>query len=365
MDFLEGFRDGRYAKVLVEEIEEISDQPLRFMEFCGGHTAAVLKYGIKGLLPPNIEMLSGPGCPVCVTSCSEIDHAIKFSQGPEIILTSFGDMFKIRGSRMSLSEQKALGADIRTIYSPDDAIKIAIDNPGRTVIFFAIGFETTAPVTAAALKLAKKNNIQNFYIYSAHKTTPGILKVLVSGEIKIDGFLCPGHVTTITGTSIYDTLISAGKPCVVSGFEPLDILQSIYLLIKQIDQGRAEVENQYKRVTTSTGNRMAQALMDEVFEPTDAYWRGIGIIPGTGLKPRGTFRQFDAAEEFALDKTSLENEEETPGCICGSILKGLRTPLECPLFRKTCMPENPVGACMVSEEGTCSIYFRFGQKVNE
>lgn len=364
MDFIEEFRDGRYARVLLEGIKEISHKSLRFMEFCGGHTAAMLKYGIKELLPPNIKMLAGPGCPVCVTSCSEIDHAIELSLNPEIILTSFGDMFRVRGSQRSLSEQKALGADIRAIYSPDDAIKIAVDNPDRRVIFLAVGFETTVPATAAALKLVKEENIRNFYIYSAHKTTPGILKVLVKGDIKIDGFVCPGHVTTITGTSIYDILIKAGKPCVVSGFEPLDILQSIHLLVKQIAQKRTEVEIQYKRVTKSTGNRVAQELMDEVFEPTDAYWRGIGIVPGTGLKPKRDFRQYDAGEEFAIDKNLLEEEEKT-GCLCGSILRGLKTPLECPLFQKTCNPENPVGACMVSEEGTCSIYFRFGQKGNE
>lgn len=364
MDFIEEFRDGRYAKVLVEKIKQISNQSLRFMEFCGGHTAAMLKYGIKELLPPNIVMLAGPGCPVCVTSSAEIDYAIELSQKPEIILVSFGDMLRVRGSHTSLSEQKSLGADVRVVYSPDDALIIAVDNPDRTVIFFAVGFETTAPATAAALRLAEKNSVENFYIYSAHKTTPGILKVLADGDMKVDGFVCPGHVTTITGIPIYDTLINAGKPCVVSGFEPLDILQSIYLLVKQIDEGRAEVDIQYNRVVKPTGNRVAQSLINEVFESVDAYWRGIGTVPETGLKPKGDFSRFDATEEYGFDGILSEKENEEKDCICGSILRGLKTPSECPLFRKTCHPENPIGACMVSEEGTCSIYFRFGQYEN-
>lgn len=362
MKFLEEYRDGKYAEVLVKEIKKISLRPVRFMEFCGGHTISLLKYGIEDLLPSTIKMLSGPGCPVCVTSRTEIDQALELSKHPDVILTSFGDMLRVRGSHWTLSEQKALGADVRVVYSPDDAVRIALDNPNRKIIFFAVGFETTAPVTAAAIKLAEKLGARNFTIFSAHKTTPGILKVLTNEEVRIDGFVCPGHVTAITGTSIYETLIKAQKPCVVSGFEPLDILQSIYMLTRQVNEERSEVEIQYKRVTKSTGNKTARALIEEVFEPVDAYWRGIGLVPGTGLRPKGVFARFDAAEEFGISE--ILEEKETTGCICGSILRGLKTPLECPLFRNVCHPDNPIGACMVSDEGTCSIYFRFNRNVS-
>ncbi len=352
MKLIEEFRNGEYAKGLVEEI--------RFMEFCGGHTVALLKYGIPDMLPPAVEMLAGPGCPVCVTSRTEIDQAIELSRDPKIIMTSFGDMLRVRGTKMSLSEQKALDADVRVIYSPDDAVRLALKHPDRKVVFFAVGFETTAPVTACAVKLAEKLDARNFYVFAAHKTTPGILKVLTKGKLKLDGFICPGHVTAITGISIYDVLIEAGKPAVVSGFEPLDILQSIYLLLKQVNRNRAEVEIQYRRVTRAGGNKVAQVLMEEVFEPTDAYWRGIGRVSGTGLKIRSGFSRFDALSEFGI--SNVLEEKETTGCICGSILRGLETPLECPLFRSLCNPENPIGACMVSDEGTCSIYYRFSRR---
>jgi len=356
MKFLEEFRNGKYAQVLVEEIKKISHKPVRFMEFCGGHTIALLKYGIPALLPNTVEMLTGPGCPVCVTSRAEIDCAIELSKDSRVIMTSFGDMLRVRGSKMSLSEQKALGADVRVVYSPDDAVRLAVDNPERKVIFFAVGFETTAPVTASAIKLAEKLKVKNFHILSAHKTTPGILKVLTEGELKLDGFVCPGHVTAITGVSVYNVLLEAKKPSVVTGFEPLDILQAIYMLLKQLNDGRTDIENQYKRVTKAEGNIVAQKIIDEVFEPTNAYWRGIGTVPETGLKPKNEFSRFDAAREFGI--THVE-EEETSGCICGSILRGLKRPLDCPMFRSACNPENPIGACMVSDEGTCSIYYRF------
>ncbi len=365
MKYMTEFRDGDAAKAIAAEMEKdaaaLPKPPARIMEFCGGHTISLLKYGIPDILPPQIEMLSGPGCPVCVTSKAEIDAAVKLLENDGVIVASFGDMIRVPGSGPSLRECMALGGDVRVVYSPDDAVKTAVENPDKKVVFFGVGFETTAPVTASAIKYARAKGVENFFVISAHKTTPGILGALMDGQLKLDGFVCPGHVTAITGTAVYKPLTDAGKPCVVSGFEPLDIVSSIHRIVKQLIEGRAETEIQYARVARPEGNVTAQKLMREIFEPVDAVWRGIGVVPGTGLKPRGEYRRYDALTEFGLE-ISLD-DSVTKGCICGEILHGLKKPTDCKLFKTACDPENPVGACMVSDEGTCSIYYRFGKGI--
>lgn len=358
MKYLSEFRDGKIARKVADAIHAEARKNIRIMEFCGGHTITLLKYGIPNLLPSSIEMISGPGCPVCVTSRGEIDTAIELSKRENVILASFGDMIRVPGTKLSLRQAKAEGADVRVVYSPDDAVKAARENPHKKVVFFAVGFETTAPVTGASLKLAESMNVENYFVLSAHKTAPGVLGALLAEEVKIDAFVCPGHVTSITGTAMYKLLTDAGKPCVVSGFEPLDVLSSILMIIRQANRNAAETEIEYSRVVSHSGNVHAQKLMAEVFKPTDSLWRGIGLIPGSGLKPYNNYKRFDACEEFALEIPA--DEKETKGCICDQILRGQKKPTDCKLFRTACNPEEPVGACMVSDEGTCSIYYRFG-----
>ena len=363
MKYMSEFRDPSLARKLQNVIGAETKKRIRIMEFCGGHTISLLKYGIPDLLPDLIEMVSGPGCPVCVTSKGEIDAAIKLASMDGVILASFGDMIRVPGSEMSLRDAKARGMDIRVVYSPDDAVKMAADNRDKKVVFFSVGFETTAPVSAASIKMAKLKGVNNYFVLSAHKTTPGVLSALLAEEVRIDAFVCPGHVTTITGTSIYKPLTDAGRPCVVSGFEPLDIMSSILAIVRQANRGSAETEIQYSRVATAEGNLNAQEMMREVFTPVDALWRGIGAIPGSGLKPYREYARFNACKEFNLE---IEvNDSETKGCICGKILRGLNKPTDCKLFGTACNPEEPVGACMVSDEGTCSIYYRFHGKVSE
>jgi hydrogenase expression/formation protein HypD len=366
MKYMAEFRDPELAKKLQRALAfetRATRAPIRIMEFCGGHTISLLKYGIPDLLPDMIEMVSGPGCPVCVTSKGEIDSAIKLAKREEVILTSFGDMIRVPGTTKSLRDAKAEGLDIRVVYSPNDAVKIAQDNPGRKVVFFAVGFETTAPVTAASVKLAEAKGVKNYFVIGAHKTTPGVLSALLAEEVKIDAFVCPGHVTTITGTDVYRILTDAGRPCVVSGFEPLDIMTSILMIVKQVNRDVAETEIEYSRVATHEGNRHAQSMMNEVFAPVDALWRGLGTIPLSGLKTHGAYERFDACKEFDMEITL--DDSETKGCICGKVLRGLNKPNDCKLFKTACTPDNPVGACMVSDEGTCSIYYRFGNKGKE
>ncbi|MBI5177688.1 MAG: hydrogenase formation protein HypD [Nitrospinae bacterium] len=360
MKYMTEFRDGEVAKKLLDVIARESLRDIRIMEFCGGHTITLVKYGIPQLLPGNIEMVSGPGCPVCVTAKGEIDAAIEIAKRPDTILASFGDMVRVPGTRLSLQQAKAEGADVRVVYSPDDAVQLAAENPGKKVVFFAVGFETTAPVTAAAVKYAESLGLKNFFLFTAHKTTPAILGALLDGEVALDAFVCPGHVTTITGSGIYKPLTDAGKPCVVSGFEPLDILSSVLLIVRQINRGAATTEMEYSRVALAAGNVHAQKVMKEVFVPRDAVWRGLGVVPGSGLRPGGQYARFDAEAEFGL--TPLADESETPGCLCASVLRGMKKPTDCKLFKTVCKPESPVGACMVSDEGTCSVYYRFGGK---
>lgn len=358
MKYMTEFRDGKIAEKVANSIKRESKKNIRIMEFCGGHTISLLKYGIPDLLPENIEMVSGPGCPVCVTSKAEVDAAVELSKKENVILASFGDMIRVPGTNGSLRDARSEGSDVRIVYSPDDAVKIAQENLDKRVVFFAVGFETTAPVTASSVKLAESLGLKNYFLLSAHKTTPGILKALLAEEIRLDGFICPGHVTAVTGTAMYKLLTDAGKPCVVSGFEPLDIILSVLGVVRQINGGIAETEIQYKRVVTDTGNIHARKMMNEIFTPVDAVWRGIGVIPASGFRPGGNYKRFDACEEFGIE--IVTDEKETKGCICDKILRGLKKPTDCKLYKTVCNPEEPVGACMVSEEGTCSIYFRFG-----
>jgi hydrogenase expression/formation protein HypD len=362
MKYMSEFRDAQAAKAIALQIRHISGgKEIRIMEVCGGHTTAIFKYGIKALLPENIQLISGPGCPVCVTSTRFIDHAIALSRLPGTIVASFGDLIRVPGSTSSLLKEKAKGREIRTCYSSMDAVEIAEKNPDKRVVFLGIGFETTAPTVAAAMKYAKAHHLTNFYVLSAVKTMPNAMKALVeSGVLNLHAFICPGHVSTITGLSIYDFLARYFKmPCVITGFEPLDILQSILMIAKQIHEGRSDVENQYARVVTWEGNKIARELMNEVFTPCDMVWRGMGMIPQSGLVPNEKYRGFDAQKQIRVEIEPSHGEH--PACICGDIMRGGKIPLDCTLFAKACTPKDPKGACMVSEEGSCAIYYKYSK----
>ncbi len=359
MKFIDEFRDAGLAQKLAHRIAAISTRPARLMEFCGGHTVAIMRNGIRQLLPPNIEMLSGPGCPVCVTANADIDKAIALAALPDVIITTFGDMLKVPGSYSSLQKARAAGSDIRVVYSTQDALQIAADNPRRPVIFLGIGFETTAPTVAAAVLQADLKNLRNFYVLCLLKTTPPPMKALLDlGEVKLNGIVCPGHVSSIIGTKPYETYArNYGIACVVAGFEPVDILQAVEMLIAQIESGKPDVEIAYRRGVRPEGNPRALELMRNVFEASAADWRGIGTIPGSGLKLKKEYATFDAALEFEVEPPPAR---EAPGCRCGEVLRGVVRPPQCGLFRKVCTPENPIGPCMVSSEGTCAAYYQFG-----
>jgi hydrogenase expression/formation protein HypD len=330
------------------------------MEVCGTHTMAAARYGIRSMLPKNVRLLSGPGCPVCVTPNSYLDRAVAMSRMDGVILATFGDMFKVPGSTSSLAKEKSEGRDIRIVYSPLDSLRIAQETPCSRVVFLGIGFETTAPTVAATILAAKKAALSNFFVLCGHKTIPGAMQMLVdTPELGIDGFMCPGHVSAIIGFRSYELLAKVNKvPCVVAGFEPNDILQAIYMLAKMARDGRAAVENEYSRVVRTEGNKKAVSVMEEVFEPKDSEWRGIGIVPRSGLIVRKEYSEFDA--EIQID-VRVEKTKTYPGCICGEILRGVKTPLDCRLFGRECTPSDAKGACMVSSEGTCAAYFRYPQ----
>jgi len=329
------------------------------MEFCGGHTVAIFKHGLRQLLPDNIEMLSGPGCPVCVTATGDLDRAIALGYLPDVIITSFGDMVRVTGSRTSLQKAKAEGADVRIVYSAQDALKIAKENPEKAIIFIGIGFETTAPTIAASILQAEQEGLKNYCVLSLHKTCPPIMKAILDrGEVKLDGIICPGHVSAVIGSRPYRFLAEDYKiACAVSGFEPVDILLAVDSLVEQIESGQPRVEIAYRRGVKEGGNPAALKLMDVVFEVGTADWRGIGTVPESGLQIRKQYERFDAARRFDI---KVSPAEEPKGCICGAVLRGVSTPLECTLFRKTCTPESPVGPCMVSSEGSCATYFQYG-----
>ena len=360
MKYMSAFRDSQAAAAISLQIRKLSpDHSIRIMEVCGGHTMTIYKYGIKDLLPESLHLVSGPGCPVCVTSNGFIDHAVALARKPGVIVASFGDLIRVPGTSSSLLTERSCGRDVRICYSPMDAVDIAVREPDKEVVFLGIGFETTAPTVAAAVKHAKTTNIKNFKILSAHKTMPPALKALVENrKVNIDALICPGHVSAIAGTRIYDFLADEYHiPCVVCGFEPLDMLQSIFMIVKQLHEGRSEVENQYSRVVTRSGNPVAQQLLKDVFMPCDMEWRGLGLIPQSGLIPNEAHQAYDAYKTIPvqMDAPSREN----PACLCGDIMLGLNTPPDCPLFGKACTPEAPKGACMVSSEGNCAIYFKF------
>jgi hydrogenase expression/formation protein HypD len=358
MKHLSEYRDRALAEKLVAAIHNRSRTPMRLMEVCGTHTVSIFRHGIRPLLPKTVTLLSGPGCPVCVTATEEIDRAIKLARSPEVMITTFGDLIRVPGSSSSLQKERAEGADVRLVYSTFDALTLAREHPEKKVVFLAIGFETTAPTVAAAVQEAGRLGLKNFYILSAHKLLPPALEALLgSGELNLQGFLYPGHVTTIIGTAAYETVARRYKiPGVVCGFEPVDILESIFLLVRQIEQGRAEVEIQYKRGAAAQGNPKALAVLQEVFRPCEATWRGLGPIPESGLTLRQAYRSWAAEDHFDLQ---VPLAQEPPGCDCGAVLRGLKMPPECRLFRKTCRPENPIGPCMVSTEGTCAAYYKY------
>ena len=360
MKYITEFRNSELAQGLITDIHRKSKRKVRFMEFCGGHTVAIFKYGIRQALPPTIELVSGPGCPVCVTATADIDKAIALSAIPGVIITSFGDMLRVPGSRSSLQKARAAGADIRVVYSTLDALKIAQDNPDKTVVFIGVGFETTAPTIAASVLQAKEQKITNYRVLSLHKLCPPVIKaILDAGEVKLDGLICPGHVSAVTGSHAWEFVAGDyGIPCVVAGFEPTDILQCVDMLVNQVEKHESKVEIAYKRGVTPEGNLQAQKIMRQVFEPCPANWRGMGTVPQSGLKLRQKYADYDA--ELTFDIKS-EPAIEPKGCICGEILRGVKTPADCRLFRKVCTPENPIGPCMVSSEGSCSAYYQYGE----
>jgi len=358
MKFIDEFRDSEKARFLIEEIRRQVRKPVRIMEVCGTHTVAIARYGLRKVLPPEIDLISGPGCPVCVTSQTDIDRAISLARIPGVIVTTFGDMVRVPGSDSTLAQERARGGDVRVLYSPLDALKIAEENGGKKVIFLGVGFETTAPVVAATILEARERHLENFGVFSAHKTIPKALKALLQlGEHRIDGFLLPGHVSTIIGSRPYEFLPREhGMACVISGFEPLDILQSILLLVRQIGEENPRVEIGYRRGVSPDGNARAQEVMRLAFEPADVEWRGLGMIPGSGLALNPQLAAWDAARVFSFE---IPPAREIAGCRCGEVLRGILRPRECGLFGEACMPEHPLGPCMVSFEGSCAAAYKY------
>lgn len=358
MKYLSEYRDVTLIKALSEKIEKTArNREYTFMEVCGTHTMAIARFGIKQLLPSSLKLLSGPGCPVCVTPNGYIDHAIAVSRLRNVIIATFGDMVRVPGSTSSLEKEKGTGGNIQIVYSPLDALDIALHNPGKQVVFLSIGFETTVPTIAATIKLAKKKNIRNASFLTANKVVPPALKALLKSDLNLHGFLLPGHVSTIIGEKAYHEIVDGYKmPCSIAGFEPTDILQSILNLCIQNNKSESRLDNSYSRAVTDEGNAKAQSIIYEVFKKTDAEWRGIGIIPGSGLELTNEYENFNAALRFNV---RVEKVKENRGCICGGILQGLKNPNDCSLFGTKCTPENPVGACMVSSEGTCAAWYKY------
>lgn len=358
LKYVEEYRDGDLAKKIICEIKNTAIKDMRLMEVCGTHTMSIFRHGIRTVLPEGISLLSGPGCPVCVTSQKDIDTFIAIAMTDDVILTSFGDLMRVPGTISSLQREKADGKDIRIVYSVFDAVKIAKENPDREVVFCAVGFETTTPTVAASILMAENQGLKNFSIHSAHKITPPALAALMeTDETNIDGFILPGHVSVITGINAYMPVFEKYNiPSVIAGFEPVDILKAVLMLIKQNEKGSPALENAYPRAVAENGNPKAKKIMNQVFETTDAVWRGIGLIPDSGMGLKKEFLKFDALEKFSL---TVPDAEEPKGCACGEILMGLKTPDQCPLYKKKCTPVHPVGPCMVSSEGSCAAFYRY------
>lgn len=384
MKFVDEYRDQQQVQQYAQALQGLATRPWTIMEVCGGQTHSIVKYGLDTLLPPSLTLIHGPGCPVCVTSARWIDAAIALAQNPKVILCSFGDMLRVPGSRTQsvpgapadLLSAKAQGADVRGIYSPLDALKLAQQHPDRWVIFFAVGFETTAPSTAMAVSQADQLGLTNFALLVSHvRVPPAIVALLSAPECQVQGFLAAGHVCTIMGTTEYEPLVSQFQvPIIVTGFEPLDIMQGIYQCVQQLEEGTAIVTNQYKRSVKSEGNPTARRLVETVFQPVDREWRGIGVIPESGLELRSSYRQFDARQyldlaQFQATDWNLDLADPTVGlqdpqvnanpCISGLILQGVKKPHNCPAFGTTCTPDHPLGAPMVSSEGACAAYYRY------
>ncbi len=358
MKYVEEYRDPEAAHGYAAAIARITTRPWTIMEVCGGQTHAIMRYGVDELLPPEITLVHGPGCPVCVTPLEQIDKAIAIASRPEVIFCSFGDMLRVPGSDRDLLRVKAAGGDVRIVYSPLDAVKLAAAHPDRQVVFFAVGFETTAPANAMAVYQARAQGLTNFSVLVSHVLVPPAMRAILSGaNNRVQGFLAAGHVCTIMGYTEYEPLAAQYHvPIVVTGMEPIDILQGVYMCVQQLESGRAEVENQYARAVRREGNAPAQGLIRQVFEVVPRKWRGIGEIPQSGLGLRPAYAAFDAETRFAVQAYTAA---ESPECISGLVLQGVRTPIECPAFGTRCTPEQPLGAPMVSAEGACAAYYRY------
>lgn len=352
------FRDPELARGLIHSIEKWAPEQATLMEVCGTHTVAIARNGLRTMMPEGIRLASGPGCPVCVTSNKDIDTVIALSRVPGVTIATFGDMTRVPGSTSSLLKEQAQGRSINIVYSPLDALTLAKENPDEQIVFVGVGFETTTPLVAMAIKRAKAMGLKNFSVFVAHKNMPGALETIVADPaLKIDALILPGHVSTIIGVKPYEFLAQKyGIPGVITGFEPVDVLQGIAMIMRQLHEGRAEIEIAYSRGVMKEGNPVALAAIEEVFETVDATWRGLGVIPGSGYAIRDEYKEFDA---FARFSPEVEPTQEPKGCRCGDVLRGIMVPNECPLFRKVCTPENPIGPCMVSSEGSCAAYFRY------
>ena len=364
MKYVDEFREPRKADALLRAIEELCQQlekPIKIMEVCGGHTHSIFKYGIEDVLPEAIELIHGPGCPVCVMPKGKLDDAISISQNPNVIFTTFGDAMRVPGSTTTLLQAKAQGADIRMVYSPLDSLQIAKDNPDQEVVFFALGFETTAPSTALTILQAESEKIHNFSMFCNHVLViPALEALLDNPDLQLDGFIGPGHVSMVIGTEPYQFISQQyQKPIVISGFEPLDIIQSVWMLLQQIVEKRCEVENQYNRLVEEAGNSVAIAAMDQVFEVRESFeWRGLDEIPNSAFKMRPEYAEFDAEVKFTVPNLKVADHK---ACQCGEILKGVLKPWQCKVFGTACTPETPIGTCMVSSEGACSAYYKYGR----
>jgi hydrogenase expression/formation protein HypD len=357
MKYIDEFRNKDHVIKLVELIKRSTVRNYSFMEVCGGHTAAIHRFGIPSLLPENIRLISGPGCPVCVTGTDFIDKAIAYARMEKVIIATFGDLLRVPGSASTLEKEKAAGADIKIVFSGLEAIEIARINRGKTVIFLGIGFETTAPGTAVTITQAESADVNNLLLLSAHKIMPPAIESVLKGGSVLDGFICPGHVSTITGSLVFDFIPEKFNiGCVIAGFEPFDILMSILMLILQANSMIHKVEIQYNRAVKVNGNSIAKRNLYKVFEPCDAVWRGFGIIPMSGLELKKDYEKFNAELRLPV---RISHHEDNDLCICGKILRGLLSPPDCPLFSEICSPENPIGACMVSNEGTCNTWYKY------
>lgn len=357
MKFIDEFRNKEIAQGLIRRIFEVSTRPVHLMEVCGTHTVSFFRYGIREMLPKHIRLLSGPGCPVCVTPNQDIDLAIALSRRDDVLLATFGDMMRVPGSTSSLQKEKAEGRRIRMIYSPLEALRLARENPEKKIVFLAVGFETTSPAIASTLLQAHGEGIPNLYFLNSQKRVPPALRALLESEkVQIHGLILPGHVCTILGREPFEFISKEfHRPAVITGFEPLDLLQAVWMLVNQIEKEQASVENQYTRVVRDQGNPVALRKMEQAFQQAEALWRGLGRIPGSGCRLKDPFSSMDA-RRIEVD---VEPSREHPGCLCGEILQAVRIPPECPLFKTVCHPDHPVGPCMVSIEGACFTYFKF------